>query len=51
MGVYIFELTVTDNGGLSARDTVQINENGANLACDVANRTLVNARLIPIIIV
>ncbi len=24
MGVYKFELTVTDNGGLSAKDTVQI---------------------------
>jgi hypothetical protein len=28
IGVYVFELTVTDNGGLTAKDTVQINING-----------------------
>jgi hypothetical protein len=49
-GAYQFELTVTDNGGLSAIDTVQIivNEVSNTGTCNVANRSFVNARLIPI---
>jgi predicted esterase len=30
-GVYLFELTVTDNGDLSAKDTVQVTVNAANI--------------------
>ncbi len=47
-GMYQFELKVTDNGGLSTKDTVQIRVNAPISPCDVANRTVVNARLIPI---
>lgn len=44
-GVYEFELTVTDNGGLSAKDTVQVMVNNPNItqppvACAGADQTI-----------
>jgi N-acetylneuraminic acid mutarotase len=53
MGVYKFELTVTDNGGLKAKDTVLINvssnQDGIDGLCDgITNRPLINAQLIPV---
>jgi N-acetylneuraminic acid mutarotase len=47
VGVYSFELKVTDNDGLAAKDTIQIFVNAANNSC-AANRAVVNARLVPI---
>jgi hypothetical protein len=53
-GVYIFELTVTDNGGLSSKDTLQIivEDSTTNITSNVAvscdNRPVINARLVPI---
>lgn len=51
-GVYHFELAVTDNDGLTARDTVQVTireEPSTNAgACNPANRPLVQARLVPV---
>ena len=49
-GNYLFELTVTDAGGLFSKDTVQINVNPAinNNACNNSNRPQVNARLVPV---
>lgn len=47
-GMYQFELSITDNGGLSAKDTVQITvATGptAVVACDNSNRPIVNAQL------
>ena len=46
-GVYQLELQVTDNGGLSAKDTMQIFVNAVNIVCG-SNRSVVNAQLIPI---
>src|SRR4030095_16808132 len=46
-GIYQFELKVTDNGGLSAKDTVQIIVNAVNNSC-AENRPVVNARLVPV---
>lgn len=48
-GVYLFELLVTDAGGLSARDTVQVTVSApaAVANCGEANRQLVNLRLVP----
>jgi PKD domain/Galactose oxidase, central domain len=46
MGVYQFELTVTDNGGLSAKDRVQVTVD-ASIQCD-NNRPQINAQLIPV---
>lgn len=49
VGLYQFELKVTDNGGLSAKDTVQvISEAATDTACGGSIRPQVNARLIPI---
>jgi hypothetical protein len=45
-GIYQFELKVTDNGGLSAKDTVQIIANNVSNSC-AANRPVVNAQLVP----
>ncbi|MEO6000562.1 MAG: kelch repeat-containing protein [Chitinophagaceae bacterium] len=49
-GVYKFKLKVTDNGGLSSKDTVQIivNEASDTAKCNIVNRSSVNARLVPI---
>lgn len=50
-GTYLFELKVTDDGGLSAKDTVQVTVNFQITqppACDNSNRPTVNAQLIPI---
>lgn len=45
-GIYQFKLEVTDNGGLMAKDTVQVTVNPAGVAtCDINDRPLVNARL------
>jgi len=49
-GIYLFELKVTDAGGLFSKDTVQITVNPSviTLACDNSNRPQVIAQLIPI---
>ncbi len=49
-GVYQFELKVTDAGGLSSKDTVQITVSAPLLpvACDNSNRPQVSAQLIPV---
>lgn len=51
-GVYRFELLVTDNDGLTARDTVQVcvKQDPATSAgaCHTANRPLVQARLVSV---
>lgn len=48
-GVYIFELTVTDKGGLSSKDTMQVTVNAAQLStCNPGTRPLVNTQLIPV---
>lgn len=47
-GVYKFELIVTDNGGLTAKDTVQVTVDAAAVTCGNGNRALVNAQLIPV---
>jgi hypothetical protein len=46
-GNYQFELNVTDNGGLSAKDTVLIIVMATSDAC-APKRSIVNARLVPI---
>src|SRR6187399_2367933 len=43
-GTYLFELKVTDNGGLSAKDTMQV---FVTSSCD-NNRPIINATLVPI---
>jgi hypothetical protein len=45
-GTYQFKLKVTDNGGLSAKDTVQILINPEIISCAV-NRAVINAQLVP----
>jgi len=46
-GTYLFELKVTDNGGLSAKDTMQVFVNAMmTTSCD--NRPIINATLVPI---
>lgn len=51
-GVYRFELAVTDNDGLTAKDTVQVTvreDPATNTgACNGANRPLVQARLVSV---
>ncbi|HEX6846201.1 MAG TPA: hypothetical protein VF144_04450 [Chitinophagaceae bacterium] len=48
-GVYQFELTVTDAGGLFSRDTAIVNVNAASIpACNNLNRPTVNAQLVPV---
>jgi hypothetical protein len=45
-GIYQFQLEVTDNGSLTAKDTVQVTVNPANVAaCDISGRALVTIRL------
>jgi N-acetylneuraminic acid mutarotase len=46
-GNYQFELEVTDNGGLSAKDTVLIIAMATDSSC-TPKRSVVNARLVPI---
>jgi hypothetical protein len=47
-GTYLFELKVTDAGGLFSKDTVQIMVNTSTIAgCNNSNRSKVYARLIP----
>ena len=52
LGVYQFELRVTDAGGLFSKDTVQVTVNDQppppNIPCDNSNRPQTNAQLIPI---
>ena len=51
VGVYQFELKVTDAGGLFSKDTVQVTVDSSNsqvLACDNSVRPTINARLIPV---
>jgi hypothetical protein len=47
-GIYRFELKVTDNKGLSARDTIQIivNSSTGTISCG-SNRPMINATLLP----
>ncbi len=46
-GNYLFELKVTDNGGLSAKDTMQVFVNAMmTTSCD--NRPIINATLVPV---
>lgn len=48
-GVYLFELKVTDAGGLFSKDTVTITVSPATaLACSNSNRPTINVRLTPI---
>jgi N-acetylneuraminic acid mutarotase len=44
-GTYLFELTVTDNAGLSSSDTVQVSAT-LNPTC-LSNRPIFNAQLVP----
>lgn len=45
-GIYQFRLEVTDNGGLIARDNVQVTVNPSGVAtCDISDRPHVNALL------
>ncbi len=47
-GTYLFELKVTDNDGLSAKDTVQVTVQPAQQAvCDPLNRATITIQLIP----
>jgi hypothetical protein len=47
-GVYKFELKVTDAGGLSSKDTVQVNILLISSSCEPLNRPVITAQLIPI---
>jgi len=47
-GVYQFELRVTDSGGLFSKDTVQVFVVSPNSACNIDNRPLIQARLVPL---
>ena len=46
LGVFQFELTVADNGGLSAKDTMQVNVITVISSCP--DRPIINARLVPL---
>lgn len=50
LGVYKFELTITDNGGLKTKDVVQVvvlteNTTGSGGTCDISNRPHIDATL------
>ena len=45
-GTYLFELTVTDMAGLTAKDTVQITVQGPDFCGDYNNRTPISAKLV-----
>ena len=47
-GVYKFELTVTDRGGLFAKDTVQISVNASSIISTCGPRPVINANLVEI---
>lgn len=48
-GIYQFELTVTDSGGLFSKDTMQVRFNGILYeACDNSIRPIIQARLVPV---
>ncbi len=47
-GVYQFELKVTDAGGLSSKDTVQVTVLAAQQGCDTVNRTTITIQLVPV---
>jgi N-acetylneuraminic acid mutarotase len=49
-GSYLFELKVTDAGGLFSKDTVQVTVNSISItgSCEPFNRPIVNAQLIPV---
>ena len=51
-GVYQFELTVTDDGGLSAKDILMVivdsaGTDGSN-SCNIETRSVIQARLVPV---
>jgi N-acetylneuraminic acid mutarotase len=49
VGVYQFQLKVTDAGGLFSNDTVKVTLNAAPVVnCGVSSRPIINARLTPI---
>jgi hypothetical protein len=47
-GVYEFELKVTDGGGLFSTDTVQVRVVSSVGVCDIDNRPIIQARLVPL---
>ncbi|HEY0678295.1 MAG TPA: hypothetical protein VGD17_08410 [Chitinophagaceae bacterium] len=49
-GAYVYELKVTDNGGLFSKDTILISVNPAfqNITCDGTARSEVPAQLVPV---
>lgn len=47
-GIYEFELKVTDAGGLFSKDTVQVIPVPQHSACDIDNRPVIQARLVPL---
>jgi hypothetical protein len=50
-GTYLFELKVTDAGGLFSKDTMQVTVNPQPIilpACDMSTRQTVNAQLLPV---
>jgi PKD domain/Kelch motif len=47
-GIYFFELTVTDAGGLIDKDSVRINVESMPVRCDNSNRQIVSASLVAI---
>ena len=48
VGICQFELTVTDAGGLFSKDTVQVTVTVQESACDINNRPVMQARLVPV---
>ena len=49
-GIYLFELKVTDAGGLFSKDTLLaiVSTQSPNTSCPASNRPVVNAQLIPV---
>jgi len=47
-GTYLFELKVTDNDRLSAKDTMQVFVNAMMMTSSCDNRPIINATLVPI---
>ena len=48
VGICQFELTVTDAGGLFSKDTVQFTVTVLEGTCDIDNRPVIHARLVPL---
>jgi hypothetical protein len=46
-GVYVFQLVVTDNGGLTAKDTIQLTVRSSP-DCNISNRPQFNVSVVPI---